>query len=119
MAEAMVICHDSGGRARMALLGPAVRRASELVGARPVNAPTAGRLGAMTKLLQRLALYDLLLFGRTRMACWRPWSPFWSQFRGTVGCTWNKAIELGSAGWASGQYVGLVAVANTAGIGTS
>jgi hypothetical protein len=61
VAQAMVICRRFGRACpHGAYWSRLVKRASELVGARPVNAPTAARLAAMSKLLQRIALHDLL-----------------------------------------------------------
>ena len=66
VAQAMVICRRFGRACpHGAYWSRLVQRASELVGARPVNAPTAGRLAAMSKLLQRLALYDLLVWAHS------------------------------------------------------
>ena len=61
VAQAMVICRRFGRACpNGAYWGRLVTRASERVGARPVNAPTAVRLAAMSKLMQRIALHDLL-----------------------------------------------------------
>jgi hypothetical protein len=61
VAQAMVICRRFGRACPHGVYwSRLVQRASELVGARPVNAPTAARLAAMGRLLQRIALRDLL-----------------------------------------------------------
>jgi hypothetical protein len=66
VAEAMVICRRYGRACpHGAYWGRLVQRTSELVGARPVNAPTAARLAAMGKLLQRIALHDLLTWAHS------------------------------------------------------
>ena len=66
VAQAMVICRRFGRACpHGAYWSRLVKRASELVGARPVNAPTAARLATMGKLLQRLALHDLLVWARS------------------------------------------------------
>jgi hypothetical protein len=64
--QAMVICRRFGRACpHGAHWSRLVQRASELVGARPVNAPTAVRLAAMSKLLQRIALRDLLVWAQS------------------------------------------------------
>ncbi len=66
VAQAMVVCRRFGRACpHGAYWSQLVQRASELVGARPVNSPTAVQLAAMSKLLQRITLRDLLVWAHS------------------------------------------------------